>query len=102
MSGPGRTDVSLVLMQGSPEAQATVDVLERAYPDMVVADHGTYWKLTAPGGHIEVDLNLVAEELGAELSMSQWLVIMSTYVGRVLTEPDKFILTSDVTQMHRA
>ena len=97
-----RTDVSLVLMQGSPEAQATVDVLEREYPDMVVADHGTYWKLTAPGGFIEVDLNQVAEELGAQLSMSQWLVIMSTYVGRVMTEPDKFILTSDVTQIHRA
>jgi len=27
---------------------------------------------------------------------------MSTYVGRVMTEPDKFILTSDVTQIHRA
>ena len=101
MSGGGRTDVSLVLMQGSPEAQATVDVLEREYSDLVVADHGTFWKLTAPGGRIEVDLHQVAEELGAELSMSQWLVIMSTYVGRVITEPDKFILTSDVTQMHR-
>ncbi len=102
MNSPGRTDVSLVLMQGSPEAQATLEVLEREDPDLVVADHGTYWKLTAPGGRIEVDLNKVAEELGAELSMSQWLVIMSTYVGRVMTEPDKFILTSDVTQMHRA
>ncbi len=97
----GRTDVSLVLMQGSPEAQATLDVLQRADPDVVVADHGTYWKITAPGGRIEVDLNVVAEELGTELTMSQWLVIMSTYVGRVMTEPDKFILTSDVTQMHR-
>ena len=97
----GRTDVSLVLMQGSPEAQATLDVLERDDPNLVIADHGTYWKITSPSGRIEVDLKVVAEELGTALSMSQWLVIMSTYVGRVMTEPDKFILTSDVTQMHR-
>mgnify|MGYP000128441309 CR=1 FL=1 len=32
----GRTDVSLVLMQGSPEAQATLDVLERDNPDLVM------------------------------------------------------------------
>jgi hypothetical protein len=97
----GSTHVSLVLMQGSPEAQATLDVLEHNDPNLVVADHGTFWKITSPSGHIEVDLKEVAEELGTELTMSQWLVIMSTYVGRVMTEPDKFILTSDVTQMHR-
>ena len=99
---PGRSDVSLILMQGSAEAQATLDVLARDDPNLVVADHDTYWKITSPSGHIEVDLKRVAEELGNELSMSQWLGIMSTYVGRVLTEPDKFILTSDVTQIHRA
>ena len=98
----GRSDVSLILMQGSAEAQATLDVLERDDPQLVVADHGTYWKISSASGRIEVDLKRVAEELGNELSMSQWLGIMSTYVGRVLTEPDKFILTSDVTQIHRA
>ena len=97
----GRTDVSLVLMQGSPEAQATLDVLEREDPNLVIADHGTFWKITSPAGRIEVDLNLVAEELGSELSMPQWLVILSTYVGRVITAPDKFTLTSDITQIHR-
>ncbi len=97
----GRIDVSLVLMQGSPEAQATLDVLERDDPTLVIADHGTFWKITSPAGHIEVNLKDVAEELGTELSMSQWLVILSTYVGRVMTEPDKFTLTSDVTQIHR-
>ena len=97
----GRTDVSLVLMQGSPEAQATLDVLEREDPSLVIADHGTFWKITSPSGHIEVDLKRVAEELGSELSMPQWLVILSTYVGRVITEPDKFTLTSDITQIHR-
>ena len=98
----GRLDVSLILMQGSPEAQATLDVLEREDPELVIADHGTFWKITSEKGHIEVDMQHVSEELGIEISLPQWLVIMSTYVGRVKTEPGKFTLTSDVTQMHRA
>lgn len=98
----GRLEVSLILMQGSPEAQATLDVLEREDPELVIADHGTFWKITSEKGHIEVDLQHVSEELGIEISLPQWLVIMSTYVGRVKTEPGKFTLTSDVTEMHRA
>jgi len=104
MSGDGgaREDVSLILMQGSPEAQATLDVLEHDDPDLVIADHGTFWKITSPKGHIEVDMERVSEELGSELSLHQWLVIMSSYIGRVKTEPTKFMLTSDVTEIHRS
>ena len=98
----GRLTVSLILMQGSPEAQATLDVLEREDPELLIADHDTYWKITSEKGHIEVDMRHVSDELGVEISLSRWLVIMSTYVGRVKTEPGKFTLTSDVTQMHCA
>lgn len=98
----GRLEVSLILMQGSPEAQATLDVLEREDPELVIADHGTFWKITSEKGHIEVDMQHVSEELGIAISLPQWLVIMSTYVGRVKTEPGKFTLTSDVTEIHRA
>ncbi|MBX9609473.1 MAG: MmoB/DmpM family protein [Gammaproteobacteria bacterium] len=101
MSAAPRTDVSLILMQGSPEAQATLDVLEQDDPGLVIADHATFWKITSPEGRIEVDLKRVSEELGSEVNMAQWLVILSTFVGRVITEPDRFILTSEVTQIHR-
>ena len=96
-----RLSVSLILMQGSAEAQATLDVLEREDPNLVIDDHHTYWKITAPTGHIEVDMARVSEELGVEISLPQWLVIMSSYVGRVHTEPGRFTLTSDVTELHR-
>ncbi len=96
-----RLSVSLILMQGSAEAQATLDVLEREDPHLVIDDHETYWKITSATGHIEVDMAQVSEELGVEISLPQWLVIMSSYVGRVHTEPGKFTLTSDVTEMHR-
>lgn len=97
-----RQDVSLILMQGSAEAQATLDVLEEDDPELVIADHGTFWKITSLKGYIEVDMARVSEELGSELSLPQWLGIMSSYIGRVKTEPSKFMLTSDVTEIHRA
>lgn len=102
MSDKSRNDVSLILMQGSPEAQATLDVLEQDCPDLVITDHDTFWKITSPTGHIAVDMRRVSEELGVEISLPQWLVIMSSYIGRVKTDPYTFTLTSDVTEIHRA
>lgn len=101
MTDYGRSDVSLILMQGSPEAQATLDVLEQDDPSLVIDDHDTFWKITSPTGRIVVDMRRVSEELGSELSLHQWLVIMSSYIGRVKTDPYTFTLTSDVTEIHR-
>lgn len=104
MSGtpsPGRREIAIVLMQGSPEAQAAIDVLEQDRPDLEVSDHGTYWKVTSRSGKtIEIDLDRVAEELGSPLTMAQFLVVLTTYVGRVeASSPRKFVVTSDMAQM---
>jgi len=95
----GRTPISIILMQGSAEAQATVDVLMEDHPDLTVADHGTYWKVTSTEYDLEVDLDRVASELGQPLSMPQWLVILTSYVGRVETTPRTFKVTSAITQI---
>ena len=102
MSTSGRDDVSLILMQGSPEAQATLDVLEQDDPNLIITDHDTFWKITSSTGRIVVDMRRVSEELGNEITLPQWLVIMSSYIGRVKTDPYTFTLTSDVTEIHRA
>lgn len=93
------TPISIVLMQGSAEAQATVDVLLEEHPDLDVADHGTYWKITSTDHDLEVDLDRVQAELGQPLSMPQWLVILTSFVGRVETTPRSFRVTSAITQM---
>lgn len=96
-----RSPISIILMQGSAEAQATVDVLTEDYPDLEIADHGTYWKITAMDHDLEVDLDRVQAELGQPLSMSQWLVILTSFVGRVETTPRIFRVTSAMTQIDR-
>jgi hypothetical protein len=94
-----RPPISIVLMQGSPEAQATVDVLVEDHPDLRVADHGTYWKITSTDHDLEVDLDRVQAEIGQPLSTAQWLVILTSFVGRVETTPRLFRVTSAITQM---
>ena len=89
--------VVLVLMK-TEEADATVTVIQRDEPSITVRDHGTYWQLTAEG-EIPIDLNRVGEELGRELSLSQWLVSMSSYVGRVETEQASFRVTSKMADL---
>ena len=92
--------VVLVLMK-SPEADATLDVLRADYPEVQIEDSGTYWQLVHPN-EIHVDLARVGEELGEEIALSQWLVVMSSFVGRVETEPDSFRVTSEMLQLGSA
>jgi hypothetical protein len=94
-----RAPISIILMQGSPEAQAAVDVLTEDHPDFTIADHGTYWKVTSTQRDLEIDLDRVAEELGSPLTMGQFLVVLTSYVGRVETTPRLFRVTSAITQM---
>lgn len=99
IAGSDRTPISIILMQGSAEAQATVDVLMEDHPEFKITDHGTYWKVTSTDCDLEVDLDRVADELGSPLTMPQWLVILTSYVGRVQTTPRMFKVTSAITQM---
>lgn len=87
--------VVVVLMKGD-EADATLDVVRADSPEVVITDQGTYWHLSAQD-EIVIDMNRVGEELGEPIALSEWLVIMSTFVGRVITEPTFFRVTSDVT-----
>lgn len=89
--------VVMVLMK-SPEADATLDVMREDHPQVAIQDAGPYWQLEHPN-EIRVDLTRVGEELGEEIELSQWLVIMSSFVGRVETEPDSFLVTSDMLQL---
>ncbi len=89
--------VVLVLMK-SPETDATLDVLREDHPDVAIEDKETYWQLTHEK-EIRIDLHRVGEELGEPIELSEWLVIMSSFVGRVETEPDSFLVTTAMLQL---
>lgn len=89
--------VVLVLMK-SPEADATLDVLREDHPDIVIEDRQTYWHLEHEK-EIRIDLERVGDELGESIELNEWLVIMSTFVGRVETEPGSFRVTTEMLQL---
>jgi hypothetical protein len=89
--------VAIILMK-SEEADATIDVLERERPDIEVTDRGTYWHIAADD-EIVVPMDKVAQELGRPIDLSQWLVIMSSFVGRAAPGPDFFRVTSKMVEL---
>jgi hypothetical protein len=95
--GSPRGKVALGLMK-SEEADATIEVFEAKYPDAQVHDFGTYWKIEGEG-ELRVEMDEIAEALGRPMQLSQWLVIMATYVGRVHTGGDYFLVTSEMSYL---
>jgi len=82
----------------SDEADATIAVLERELPGVEVADKGTYWHIAADD-EIVVSMEKVGQELGRPIALSQWLVIMSSFVGRAAPGPDYFRVTSKMVEL---
>jgi hypothetical protein len=97
MSAPHGRGVAVVLMK-SDEADATIDMLEREHPEVEVEDKGTYWHLSAPD-EIMIEMEKVGQELGRPIELSQWLVVMSTFVGRAAPGSDYFRVTSKMIDL---
>jgi hypothetical protein len=89
---PDKHSTVLVLMK-SPEADATIDALAESDPGVSATDMGSYWKLTS-AGDIRVEMSEVSAELGEPVSLARWLVVMSSYVGRIETGDDHLTVTA--------
>lgn len=93
----GRRTIGLVLMK-SEEAQATVHYVTEECPQIRVQDRGTFYLLETEGT-IRIPLAEVEEYLGKPLSMSRFLVCMTSYYGRAHVEDDAFVVTADMSQL---
>nr|QPA35676.1 class 6 soluble di-iron monooxygenase coupling protein [Mycolicibacterium mageritense] len=92
--------VAMVLMK-SEEADATIDVLAVDQPDVKVVDQGPYWYLEHPS-EIRVDMARVSQEMGGkDITIGQWLVVMSTFVGRAETDDNSFRVTSEMLELNK-
>ncbi|MFZ2173371.1 MAG: MmoB/DmpM family protein [Rhodococcus sp. (in: high G+C Gram-positive bacteria)] len=96
----GRRTIGLVLMK-SEEAQAAVHYVAEECPQIRVQDRGTFFLFEAEGS-IRIPLAEVEEYLGKPLTMSRFLVCMTSYYGRAQVEDDAFIITSDMSQLEPA
>lgn len=84
---------TLVMMKGT-DTDATLEAIRASGQDVTIEDEGPYWKLRGRGD-IHVDLDEVAEELGAPITMSKWLVSMSSFVGYADTGEQHFTVRAE-------
>jgi hypothetical protein len=80
--------VGMVLM-GSEEAEATVQMLREQRPDLTITYDQCYYSIDGRG-KIEIDLVELGERLGREMTVPDFLVIFSSYYGRVDMEEKRF------------
>jgi hypothetical protein len=97
MGEQSRETVALMLMK-SEEGDATIAALERDGALIQIEDRGTYWHVSAKD-EITVSMERVGQELGRPIDLGQWLVVMTSFVGRAAPGPDYFRVTSKMVEL---
>jgi alkene monooxygenase coupling protein len=95
-----RNTVGLVLM-GSEEADVTVAMLREEQPNLRISKTNCYWMVEGEN-KIEVDVSAVGERLGRDLDMPTFLVVMTSYYGRVQVTDNMFGVYSEMLQMEES
>jgi len=94
-----RNTVGLVLM-GSEEADVAVEMLREEQPNLRISKTNCYWMIEGEE-KIEVDVNAVGERLGRDLDMPAFLVVMTSYYGRVQIRENMFGVYSEMLQLEQ-
>jgi len=92
-----RNTVGLVLM-GSEEADVAVEMLREEQPNLRITKTNCYWMIEGED-KIEVDVSAVGERLGRDLDMPTFLVVMTSYYGRVQVTDNMFGVYSEMLQL---
>jgi propane monooxygenase coupling protein len=87
-----------VVLMGSEEAEVVVEMLREQRPDLTITHNDCYYSIEGRG-NIEIDLAEVGERLGRDLEMSSFLVVMSSYYGRVKIEEQRFGVCAELLDL---
>ena len=99
-TAPGSTVVGMSLMKGE-ESAATVAYFREEQPDVAIFDRGTYYRFEADG-LIRLETNVIADYLGAPLSMNTFCGLLSSYFGRIDVAGDVLTITTDMLYLEAA
>jgi hypothetical protein len=84
-----------VKLTAGEEAEAVAAVVAATYPEAQIEHHPAYISIVVPH-RLVFDLPRISEELGRAYDVPTFLVILSSYHGRVVVEDDRVTLTSEV------
>ena len=88
----------VVVLMKCDEIETVVEWLKEQYqegPDFVVSDHGPYYRIDCEEG-LEVDCDEIEPLIGHDFNVFDFLVSVSTTIGRAMTVGNKFILTTSL------
>lgn len=89
-----RETVGISLM-GSEEARAALELVRLEMPDAKVTDNDCFYKIERDG-LLELDMKKLGEILGRPITVSEFLVSMSTYYGRMVINDGLLQIHSDI------
>ena len=86
----------VIAMMKTEEIQFIVEEILAKRDDVYIEDRGVYYYVEGDK-LIEIDFDKVEEELGRSYTVYNFLVNLSTTVGRAMTIGNKFIITTKLT-----
>jgi len=97
--------IVLILMKSEEMDLVIEDIilgseLERN-PTIKVEDHSAFWQVTAEGS-VEIDADEVSELLGRPYNVYDFLVNVSSTVGRAFTRDETFVITTELIGLDSA
>lgn len=97
------SDTVVLVLKKSDEINTFVDEIllaDKSNPTVVVEDRAGYWWIKA-NGKIEVDCDELSELLGRHFNVYDFLVDVSSTIGRAYTLGNKFTITSELMGLDR-
>jgi methane monooxygenase regulatory protein B len=99
------SDTVVLVLKKSDEINTFIDEIllvdmVKANPTITVEDRAGYWWIKA-NGKIEVDCQEISELLGRTFSVYDFLVDVSSTIGRAYTLGEKFTITSELMGLDR-
>ena len=88
----------VVVLIRCEEIEVVVDWLRERYghdENFIVEDHGPYYRIDCEEG-LEVDLDEIEPLIGHSYNVFDFLVSVSTAVGRTMTVGNRFVLTTSL------
>ncbi|MGD9764836.1 MAG: MmoB/DmpM family protein [Candidatus Binatia bacterium] len=99
--GAPRETVAFVLMRGE-EGEAAVSMFEGSdQPGLRIRDNGVYYTVEAPG-RLEIDLDELSDRVGRPIDVSSFLVVLSTFVGRIEITGNKIAVCTEMLDLEPA
>jgi hypothetical protein len=84
-----------VKITAGEEAEAVAEVVAATYPEAQIEHYPAYISIVVPR-RLVFDLPRISEELGRPYDVPTFLVILSSYHGRIVVEDERVTLTSEV------